>query len=149
MRAVELAKVAAAAEALRLRRIARRQALRGAYGAVALVFGIAVLVVLHVVIWGALLLVMRPLYASLVLLAIDAAGMITSGMMALKSVSDPVEAEAYQIRQQALVEMRQSLTVMSMLGSVAGIAVRTGARRGVRRGLTSALVDGALRLVRR
>ena len=149
MRAVELAKVAAAAEALRLRRIARRQAFRVAYGAVALVFGIAVLVVLHVVIWSALLLVVSPLLASVVLLVIDAVGLGVFGMMALKSTSDPIEAEAYQVRQQALLEMRQSLTVVSMLGSVAGVAVRTGARRGLRRGLTSALVDGALRLVRR
>ena len=149
MRAVELAKVAAAAEALRLRRIARRQALRAAYGVVAGVFAIAALVVLHVVIWSLLLLLMSPLLASVVLLAIDVVGMIVFGMMALKSTSDPVEAEAHQIRQQALIEMRQSLTVMSMVASVAGTAVRTGMRRGARRGLTSALVDGALRLVRR
>ena len=44
MRAVELAKVAANAEALRLRELASRQSMRAAYGGVAAVFGIGVLV---------------------------------------------------------------------------------------------------------
>ena len=55
MRSVELAKVALASEGLRLRRMARRQALRVAYGAGAAVFGIAMLVVLHFVIYLLLL----------------------------------------------------------------------------------------------
>ena len=149
MRSVDLAKVAAAAEALRLRRIARRQALRGAYGAVALVFAIAVLVVLHVVIWSALLLVVSPLLASVILLAIDAVGLIVFGIMALRSTPDSIETEAKQIREQAVIEMRQSLTVMSVVGGMAGAAFRTGVRRGARRGMTAALVDGAIRLIRR
>ncbi len=149
MRAVELAKVAAAAEALRLRRIARRQAMRAAYGAVALVFAVAVLIVLHVVAWNALQPTLSPTLASVVVLVVDALLMAVFGVMAMRSAPDPIEAEAKQIREQALIEMRQSITVMSMAASVAGVALRTGARQGVRRGLTNAVFDGAMRLVRR
>ena len=60
MRAVELAKVAAAAEALRLRRLARRQAIRAGLGAGAAIFGIAVFVLLHVLAYDLLLAVVRP-----------------------------------------------------------------------------------------
>ena len=149
MRAVELAKVAAAAEALRLRRIARRQSLRAAFGGVALVFAVAVLVLIHVTIWNLLQPTFSPFYASLSVLGGDLVLMIVFGVLALRNSPDSVEAEAKQIRQQAIIEMRQSLTIMNMVASATGVALRTGARRGVRQGLTSALVDGAIRLVRR
>ena len=149
MRAVELAKVAAAAEALRLRRIARRQGLRAAFGVVALVFAIAVLVLIHVAVWNALQPTLSPFYASLIVLGGDLVLTIIFGVLALRDSPDPVEAEAKQIRQQAVIELRQSLTVMNMVAGVTGVALRTGARRGVRQGLTSALVNGAIRLVRR
>ncbi len=149
MRAVELAKVAAAAEALRLRRIARRQGWRAAFGAVAAVFAIAVLIVIHVLIWNILASYITPTQASLVLLVLDAVLMAAFGFLALRSTPDPIEEEARGIRAQALFEMRQSLTVMSMVGSVTGLALRTTARQGVRRGATNALANLATRLVRR
>ena len=149
MRAVELAKVAAAGGALGLRRIARRQALRAAFGVVALAFAIAVLVVLHVVIWSALLLVLSPLLASVALLAIDLVLLVVFGLLAVRGAPDSVEREAKQIREQALIEMRQSLTVMSVAAGVAGAALRTGVRKGARRGLTAALVEGAMGMARR
>ena len=149
MRAVELAKVAAAAEALRLRRIARRQGLRAAFGVVAAVFAIAVLIVIHVLIWDVLAAYLTPIQSSLALLVLDALLMAVFGFLALRSTPDPIEDEARGIRQQALLEMRQSLTFMSMVGSATGLALRTGARHGVRRGATSALANLATRLVGR
>ena len=71
MRAVELGKVAAAAEALRLRRLTQRQVMRGAYGAVAAVFAIAVFVLLHVIAYDLLLMVLSPLVSCVVLLVFD------------------------------------------------------------------------------
>jgi hypothetical protein len=149
MRTVELAKVAAAAEALRLRRIARRQGIRVAFGAGAGLFGTIALLVLHVVGWHALQPMLTPLQASLVVLAVDVVLAAVFGFMASRDVPDAVEAEAKAIREQAVIELKQSLTVMGMVAGVTGMAVRTGAREGVRRGLVSALTDMAMRLVRR
>ena len=75
--------------------------------------------------------------------------LVVFGVLAARGAPDSVETEAKQIREQALIEMRQSLTVMSVVTGMAGAAMRTGVRRGARRGLTAALVDGALRMVRR
>lgn len=149
MRTVELAKVAAAAEALRLRRIARRQAVRAAYGVGAAVFGIAVLVVLHVVGWNALQPLLTPTQASLVVLAVDVVLAAGLGFMASRNTPDAIEIEAKAIREQAVIEMRQSLTVMGMVAGVTGVAVRAGARQGIRAGLTGAITEAALRMVRR
>ena len=48
MRSVKLARVAAQAEVLRLRRFARRQSVRAVMGVVAVVFLLGVLIALHV-----------------------------------------------------------------------------------------------------
>jgi hypothetical protein len=149
MRAVELAKVAAAAEALRLRRIARRQGMRVAFGAGAAVFAVAVLVGLHVVGWNALQPRLTPLQASLVVLAVDLVITLVLGFMAIRNAPDAIELEAKAIREQALIEMRQSLTVMSMAAGVARMAMRTGAREGVRQGLVAAITEAAMRMIRR
>ena len=73
MRTVELAKVAASAEALRLRRIVHRQGVRAAYGGAAAVFAVAVFVLLHVVAYHLLIPTVTPTVASVILLAFDAA----------------------------------------------------------------------------
>ena len=149
MRAVELAKVAASAEALRLRRIARRQGMRVAFGAVAGVFAVAVLVVLHVVIWHLLAGHVSPVIASLILLAIDAVVVAIFGVLAMRNVPDAIEQEALAIRQQAVIDMKASLTMLGMVSSIAGVALRSTARHGVRRGATSALSSLAGRLLGR
>ena len=120
MRTVELAKVAAAAEALRLRRIAHRQGMRAAYGAGAAVFGIAVFVLLHVVAYHLMVPRFSPLTASLVLLAVDAVAAGVLAYLTLGNVPDAMEQEALTIRQQAVVEMRKSLTVTSLAGEALG-----------------------------
>ena len=149
MRAVELAKVAAAAEALRLRRIARRQGIRAAFAAGAAVFAIAVLIVLHVVIWHLLVGYVTPVQASLIVMVIDVVIAVALGVLALRNTPDSVEQEALAIRQQAVIDMKASLTMMSVVASAAGVALRSGARHGVRQGATSALSQIATRLVGR
>lgn len=124
MRAVELAKVAANAEALRLREMSKRQAMRGAYGGAAALFGIAVFVLLHVVVFYLLVPHVTPLVATLILLAFDLVVAAVCGLKAAKSVPGAVEAEAYEIRKQALLDMRGSVTVMSLAGEAAGLAFR-------------------------
>ena len=124
MRTVDLAKVAASAEALRLRHIARRQGMRGAYGAGAAVFGIAVFVLLHVVAYEAMVPRLSPLIASIILLAFDLVVAAILGYLAISNKPDAIEDEAKMVRQQAVVEMRRSMTGMALIGEVAGIMLR-------------------------
>lgn len=124
MRTVELAKVAASAEALRLRRVAYRQGMRVAFGAGAAVFAIAVLVLLHVVAYNAMVSHVSPLIASLILLAVDLILAATLGYLAIRNKPDAVEDEAKMIRQQAIVELRKSMTAMALAGEAASIMVR-------------------------
>lgn len=149
MRTLELAKVAAAAETLRLRRIVRRQALRAVFGAVAAVFALAALVVLHVVAWQALLLLVSPIQATLIVLAVDVAIAIALGVMAMRDVPDAVEQEAKQIRTQALIEMRSSLTMMAMAAEIAGVAMKVGAGSGMRRGVANTVAEAVSRFIGR
>ena len=149
MRAVELAKVAASAEALRLRRMARRQGLRAAFGAVAAIFAVAVLVALHVVGWHLFAGYVTPVQASLILLVVDVVIMAVFGVLAMRDTPDAIEQEALAIRQQAVIDMKASLTMMGVIGGVAGIALRSTAQRGVRHGATSALTALAGRLLGR
>ena len=124
MRSVELAKVAASAEALRLRRVAYRQGRRAAYGAGAAVFGIAVLVLLHVVAYNVLVLWVSPLVASIILFVADLVLAGILGALALSNKPDAVEDEAKMIRQQAVVELRKSMTLVAMAGEAASTMVR-------------------------
>lgn len=124
MRTVELAKVAASAEALRLRRIAYRQGMRAAYGAGAAVFAIGVLVLLHVVAYNAMVPRLSPLVASLILLAADVILAAVLGYLALSNKPDAVEEEAKMIRQQAVVELQKSMTVMALAGEATSLLLR-------------------------
>jgi uncharacterized membrane protein len=128
MRAVELGKVAAAAEALRLRRLARRQALRAAFGAGAAVFGIAVLVLVHVLIYNVLRLWLSPVVSSLILLAIDVVAAGILGFLAMRSTPDAIETEALAVRRQAVLEMKRSVTVMAVVGEASRLLIRRRAR---------------------
>lgn len=124
MRTVELAKVAASAEALRLRRVAYRQGMRAAYGAGAAVFAIAVFVLLHVVAYDAMVPAVSPLIASVILLAVDLIVAAILGYLALSNKPDAVEDEAKMIRQQAVVELRKSATAMALAGEAASLILR-------------------------
>ncbi len=124
MRTVELAKVAASAEALRLRRVAVRQGRRAAYGVGAAVFGIAVFVLLHVVAYNAMVPRVSPLVASLIILAVDLVVAAVLGYLAFSNKPDAVEDEAKMIRQQAIVELRKSMTVVALAGEAASSMIR-------------------------
>jgi hypothetical protein len=152
MRAVELAKVAAAAEALRLRRIAKRQAMRAAYGAGAAVFGIAVFVLLHVVAYHLLLKVVSPVIASLILLGVDLVLAGVLAFLAMRNAPDEVEREALAVRKQAVLEMKRSATLMAVAGEVTNLLVRGRARSAMtnpRRSRAWVIADIASRLIAR
>lgn len=152
MRSVELAKVAAAAEALRLRRLARRQAIRGIVGAVALLFGLAAFAWLHVIGYDALTNVVRPWLAALIVFVVDLgiAGVLVS--VALNSHPDRIEQEALEVRRHSLAEAKRSLTGMAVVGELTGLAFSSRTRRtmrGPKFGRIMLLADIASRFTRR
>ncbi len=123
MRAVELGKVAAAAEALRLRRLAQRQVMRGAYGAGAAVFGIAVVVLLHVIAYDLLTMVLSAILSSVVLLVFDLVVAGVLGMLAMRNSPSHIEQEALEVRRQAVAQMKRSVTFMAAASQVASLVV--------------------------
>ena len=153
MRSVELAKVAVAAEALRLRQLAGRQSRRAVFGAGAAVFGLAALAVLHVLLWIVLRFWLSPVVATLIVLGVD---LVVAGIMAalaLRSRPGTIEEEAGMVRTQAILELKQSLSVFGLASQVAGLVLRrrarVGARIGARRGAASIAMDLASRFIGR
>lgn len=132
MRSVELAKIAAAAEALRLRRLARRQAIRVALGVVAALFGLAAFGLLHLAAYDGLVIVVHPWLAALIVFVVDLVIAGVLAMMAINSMPDRIEREALEVRRESLAEAKRALTVMSFLGSAAGLALSGGTRRALR-----------------
>jgi len=137
VKTVDLGRAAAAAEVLLLKRMVQRQVMRAVYGAVAAVFLIGVLVLLHIVVFYALGPYLGPLADSAVLLAIDLVIAIVCGVLAMRNTPDAVEVEAKLIRDQSLRGMKESLAVAALIGPVGSIASRMlGRKRGA--GLTLA-----------
>lgn len=118
MRITQLAAVALQAEKLRLQRGVQRIVNRAAYGAVAAVFGVIAIAFAHVAGYDALCLVMRPHWAALVVLGIDAAITAVFAVMAARGLPDPVADEAAQVRDEAWRQMRNTLAFGAALRPV-------------------------------
>jgi hypothetical protein len=131
MRAVNLVKVAAQAEVLRLQYLMRRQGIRAAYGLIAVIFGMGVLVFVHAAVWQLLRMYMDGLHATLILLVIDLVIAAGFGLMAAKSSPSHAEREALDIRQHALREARNSLALTAVV-PIAGSLLRSR-RRGTQK----------------
>ena len=152
MRALELAKVAAAAEALRVKRYARRQGIRIGYAAGAAVFGIALVAMIHVL--GIVLLALvLPIWAAvLIVLIIDAVIGGVLAKMALSNTPDHIELEAASLRRQSLAEAKNAATSLATIGQVAGMAIGMSGRRRAkssRVGKAWMIADLASRFIRR
>src|SRR3569833_711747 len=109
MRAGNLAKIAAEAEVLRIKHMLRRQGVRAAFGFVALVFLLAVLVIGNVAIWQELRMYLSPINATLALLGANLLFAVIFGVLAARSSPGHTEREALAIRQRALGEARSAL----------------------------------------
>ena len=144
MRSVELARAAAQAEALYLRRMAQRQAVRGVFGAVAAVFGLAILVMVHVLIYVILIGYVSPPIAAVILLALDLVLAIVFAVLARRDEPGQIEQEAKLLRDQSLVELRSSLTLMSLAASATGLVVRRRTSKTVRGRVLGALASRVL-----
>ena len=126
---LELARAALSAEILYIRRIISRQINRAIYGAVALVFAIGVLVLLHCVAYVALLNGVSPLVATLILLAFDLVVAAVFGVLALRGAPDRLELEARDLRDRSITGVKQSLALETLMGPVGRIAWRQVRRR--------------------
>jgi 4-amino-4-deoxy-L-arabinose transferase-like glycosyltransferase len=115
MRAANLAKVAAEAELLRIQHMLKRQGVRAAFGLVAVLFAISVLVLAHVAGWQVLQLYVLPIYATLILLVFDLVIAAVFGLLAVRSSPSHAEREALAIRQRALHEARSSLALGALI----------------------------------
>ena len=102
--------------------------MRGVWGAVAAVFAIAFLVMVHVVAFMALTYAVAPIWAAVIVLAFDLVMLLVFGLIALNSKPGAIEAEARELRDRALVEMRESVAIAALLNPVGRVAVRAAGR---------------------
>lgn len=126
MRVVELAKVAAAAEALRLRRNATRIGRQAVYLVGAGLFGLFALASVHVLLW---MICYGPwntgrVWASVIVLAFDvvAAGVLV--LLGRGKLADPVEVEARITRDRSISELKSAFLMTAVMGTVTGPAGR-------------------------
>jgi hypothetical protein len=115
VRSVSLLKIAAEAELLRYRCMAARQGRRAVFGAVALVFVLAVLVLGEVAAWFALYLRFAAIPTTLILLGINLIIAVTFGLLAMRSSPSRAEREALQVRQQSLEAARGALSLAALV----------------------------------
>ena len=86
----------------------KRQGMRAAFGMIAAVFAVGVLVLCNVAGWQVLRWYVQPIYATLVLLGINMVVMAVFAALAARSSPGYAEREALRIRQQAIQEARGS-----------------------------------------
>ena len=116
MRTTRLARVAAEAQILLLRRQATVGVRRAIYGAVAAVFGLYLLATLHVL--GAILLHRIPLdwlYVALILLGIDLVIVLVFALLASGKAEDPLVTEARTVRDQSIKQLRDQASASAIL----------------------------------
>jgi hypothetical protein len=131
MRATNLVKVAAQAEILRIQHMLKRQGIRAALGAAALVFVLGSLVLANVVGWQLVRLYMSPVSASFIMLAVNLAIAAILGLLAARSLPSATEREALELRRRALHEARSSLALGALI-PIAGGLVRSKGKRAPR-----------------
>lgn len=130
MKAVELTKIAAAAEALRLRRQIFRYVRQAGFLVGAALFGLFALAFLHVLLW---MVCVGPwntgrVWASVIVLALDG---VVAGVLVLLGrgkLPDPIEVEARITRDRSISELKNALAMTALTGTMAGPAGRFAGR---------------------
>jgi hypothetical protein len=110
VRSINLLKVAAEAELLRLRALLARQARRAAFGVVAVIFMLGVLVLAEIAGWQVLRLYVASISATLILLGINFVIAAIFGALAARSSAGHTEREALRVRRQAIDAARGALS---------------------------------------
>ena len=131
MRSINLLKVAAEAELLRLRALLARQGRRAAFGVVAVIFMLGVLVLVEVAGWQVLRLYVASISATLILLGINFVICALFGALAARSSPSHAEREALRVRRQALDAARGALSftaAVPLISALLGLGRRRGGR---------------------
>jgi hypothetical protein len=115
VRSYRLARVAAQAEILRVRHLLRRQVIRAALAAGAVVFVLAALVGLHVAAVMALEERVTPIEAVAIVAAADAVIAIVLAILAARDVPGLAEQEALRVRRLAVEEAVETAVVIALL----------------------------------
>ena len=98
---------------------------------VAVVFVIAVLVMIHVVAYMLLANLLPPVVSAAIVLAFDLVVAALFAVLALRGAPDRVETEAKAIRDQALSEMKESLAITALLSPLTRVAIRSAGRKNL------------------
>ncbi len=106
-----------------------RQVTRAVLGAVAALFMVGVLILLHIVIYQALVPYLPPLGRSAILLGIDLLIAVVCGAMAMSNTPDAIEVEAKLLRDQSLMAMKESVAMTAVLGPMGSLAARILGRK--------------------
>jgi hypothetical protein len=115
VRAVELARLAAEAELLRIRQMVKRQGIRATLGAIAAIFAIGVLTLASVAAWQLLRQHFDPINATLILLGVYLVMAILFGVLAMRSAPSRTEREALDVRKQALAQFQRSIAIGTLI----------------------------------
>jgi hypothetical protein len=117
VRTTRLARLAAEAEILLIRREIRTLINRAIYGAVAAVFGLFLLSALHVLAYMALRQYggLGPVVAAAIILAVDLIVTLVFSLLARGAMRDPVAEEARMLRDQSLAQIKDTLTIAAVL----------------------------------
>jgi uncharacterized membrane protein len=118
VRSINLLKLAADAELLRLRAMMARQGRRAAFGVVALIFTIAVLILAEATGWLALRQRFESIPATLILLGVNLVIAAIFALLAARSSPGHTEQEALRVRRQALEAARGSLAFAAAVPAV-------------------------------
>ncbi len=119
MRSLKLAKIAAQAELLRLRRYGDRQIGRAVLGAVALVFLLACVAVLHFAGYFALLRAgIAPVWATLIVAGVDLLLALALGLAALRNKPGRLEREALDVRLAAQHQLMEAAATTAVVAPV-------------------------------
>jgi len=127
MRIFQLLRLAQQAEVLRWRRMGRGYAIKAGMGAAAAIFGLLLLVMLHI---AGLFWLSRdrdPVVAALWLAAVDLVLVVLLGWLAARHAVDPVEYEARQVRNDALRQVSDQTTRYAVMAPLLrGQSVKKG-----------------------
>jgi hypothetical protein len=129
MQALKLARIAAEAEALRLRYSARRTAVRVALGLTALGFLSGAIVFCHVAAWFRLSVSWGEPVAALILAGTDLLAAVVLALVAARSSAGRFEAEALALRKRALDQATRSLAFSALMTPLVPLATRLLRRR--------------------
>jgi hypothetical protein len=128
VRSISLLKVVAEAELLRLQATLKRQGLRIAFGVIAAIFALGLMILCNIAVWQILRWYVEGIYATLILLGVNLLFTVIFAMLAIRSSPSQAERDALRIRRDALVAARGS-AALSTLIPIAGTVIRYRRRR--------------------